>query len=160
MIQIEFDYNQIKTVIQAHLTDTFQDVINKYTQKALLDPKTLCFLANGKFIDPQKTVESHMDRFDKENQKMNVLVNLVYVHIDNNVYIKSKDIICPTCNESCRIKIENYKIKLYDCINNHINNINIKDFQKNKKYIYLILYVINIILKIKEIYIIMNFINV
>ena len=49
MIQIVFDYNQIKTVIQAHLTDTFQDVINKYTQKALLDPKTLCFLAMVKF---------------------------------------------------------------------------------------------------------------
>ena len=54
MIQIEFDYNQIKTVIQANLTDTFQDVINKYTQKALLDPKTLCFLANGKVLDPKK----------------------------------------------------------------------------------------------------------
>ena len=57
MIQIEFDYNQIKTVIQANLTDTFQDVINKYTQKALLDPKTLYFLANGKFIDPKKQLK-------------------------------------------------------------------------------------------------------
>ena len=133
MIQIEFDYNQIKTVIQAHLTDTFQDVINKYTQKVLLDPKTLCFLANGRVIKPEKTVESHMNQLNKDNQKMNVLVNLVYVHIDNNVYIKSKDIICPTCNESCRIKIKNYKIKLYDCINNHINIINIKDFKEKQK---------------------------
>jgi hypothetical protein len=74
-----------------------------------------------------------MDRLDKENQKMNVLVNLVYVHIDKNVYIKSKDIICPECNESCRIGVENYKIKLYDCINNHINVINVKDFQEKQK---------------------------
>ena len=59
----------IKTVIQAHLTDTFQDVINKYTQKALLDPKSLCFLANGKVIDPEKTVESHMNQLNKENKK-------------------------------------------------------------------------------------------
>ena len=58
MIQIEFDYNQIKTVIQAQLTDTFQDVINKYTQKALLDPKTLCFLANGKVLDPKKQLKA------------------------------------------------------------------------------------------------------
>ena len=56
MIQIEFDKNQIKTVIQANLTDTFQDVINKYTQKALLDHKTLCFLSNGKVLDTKKTV--------------------------------------------------------------------------------------------------------
>ena len=115
------------------MTDTFQDVINKYTQKALLDPKTLYFLANGKFIDPKKTVESHMDLLDKENKKIKVLVNLVYVHKDKNIYVKSKDIICPTCNESCRIKIENYKIKLYDCINNHINIINIKDFQDKQR---------------------------
>ena len=67
MIQIEFDYNQIKTVIQANLTDTFQDVINKYTQKALLDPKTLCFLANGKVLDPKKTVESQASKLNKEN---------------------------------------------------------------------------------------------
>ena len=93
MIQIVFDYKQIKTVIQAHLTDTFQDVINKYTQKALLDPKTLCFLSNGQVIKPEKTVESHMDRLDKENKKIKVLVNLVYVHIDKNVYIKSKKIL-------------------------------------------------------------------
>ena len=34
-----------------------------------------------------------MDRLDKENKKIKVLVNLVYVHKDKNVYIKSKDII-------------------------------------------------------------------
>ena len=133
MIQIEFDYNQIKTVIQAHLTDTFQDVINKYTQKALLDPKTLCFLANGKVLDPKKTVESQTSKLNKENNIIKVIVNQIDKEKDESVYVKSKDIICPTCNESCRIKIENYKIKLYDCINNHINIINIKDFQEKQK---------------------------
>ena len=133
MIQIEFDYNQIKTVIQAHLTDTFQDVINKYTQKALLDPKTLCFLANGKVLDPKKTVESQTSKLNKENNIIKVIVNQIDKEKDESIYVKSKDIICPTCNESCRIKIENYKIKLYDCINNHINIINIKDFQDKQK---------------------------
>ena len=133
MIQIEFDYNQIKTVIQANLTDTFQDVINRYTQKALLDPKTLCFLANGKVLDPKKTVESQTSKLNKENNIIKVIVNEIDREKDESVYVKSKDIICPTCNESCRIKIENYKIKLYDCINNHINIINIKDFQEKQK---------------------------
>ena len=36
------------------------------------------------------------------------------------VFVKSKEIICPKCYEPCKIKIENYKIKLYDCVNNHI----------------------------------------
>ena len=133
MVEIEFNYNQMITVIQADFADTFQDVINKYAQKTLIDPKTTYFLANGKVINLEKTVESHMNKLNKENKKMKVLLYLVYVHKDKNVYAKSKDIICPTCNESCRIKIENYKIKLYDCINNHINIINIKDFQEKQR---------------------------
>ena len=44
--------------------------------------------------------------------------------------IKSKYIICPKCGENCRIKIENYKIKLFDCKNGHsINNILLDDYE-------------------------------
>ena len=70
---------------------------------------------------------------NKENNIIKIIVNQIDKEKDESVYVKSKDIICPTCNESCRIKIENYKIKLYDCINNHINIINIKDFQNRQK---------------------------
>ena len=53
--------------------------------------------------------------------------------------VKSKDIICPKCKEPCRITLKNYKIKLYECINDHVtenikfivfdNTQNINDFQ-------------------------------
>ena len=33
MINISFCFNQVRTVIQANLQDTFQSAINKYTQK-------------------------------------------------------------------------------------------------------------------------------
>ena len=133
MVQIEFDYNHIITVIQANLTDIFQDVINKYTQKVLIDPKTIYFLADGKTINPEGTVENYMNKVNKKNNQIKVIVIQIDKEKDEKVYVKSKDIICPTCNESCRIKIENYKFKLYDCINNHINVINIKDFQDKQK---------------------------
>ena len=133
MVEIEFNYNQMITVIQADFADTFQDVINKYAQKTLIDPKTIYFLANGKVLDPKKTVESQTSKLNKENNFIKVIVNQIDKEKDESVYVKSKDIICPTCNESCRIKIENYKIKLYDCINNHINIINIKDFQEKQR---------------------------
>ena len=32
MIEIEFEYNQTKTVLQGNLQDKFQDIINKYIQ--------------------------------------------------------------------------------------------------------------------------------
>ena len=39
--------------------------------------------------------------------------------------------ICPKCKESCRLTINNYKIKLFDCPYNQItNNIKFDDFYK------------------------------
>ena len=35
---------------------------------------------------------------------------------------------CPECGEICRIKINDYKIKLYECKNKHeIDNISLKE---------------------------------
>ena len=48
MAQIEFNYNQNLTIIQANLNDKFKDVINKYLQKSSLDSNKVFFLANGK----------------------------------------------------------------------------------------------------------------
>ena len=47
--------------------------------------------------------------------------------------IESKEIICPKCKENCKIIINNYKIKLYDCKNNHeINNILLDEFNNTQ----------------------------
>ena len=50
MVEIEFDFNQVKTNIQAKLNDPFQYVINKFMQKSLLQPGSVSFLVNGKVI--------------------------------------------------------------------------------------------------------------
>ena len=52
MVEIEFNFNQAITNIQAKLDDPFQDVINKFMQKSLLQPGSVNFLANGKVINP------------------------------------------------------------------------------------------------------------
>ena len=54
MIEIEFDYFQVITKIQANLDDKFQDIINKFIQKSLLEPSSVNFLVNGKVINLQK----------------------------------------------------------------------------------------------------------
>ena len=66
MVEIEFNYNQMITVIQADFADTFKYVINKYAQKTLIDPKTTYFLSNGKVINLEKTVESHMNKLNRK----------------------------------------------------------------------------------------------
>ena len=71
-------------------------------------------------INPENKVEELMTSLNKSDKKMKVLVTSKEDDNKEPVLIKSKEVICPKCQEPCRIKIENYKIKLYDCINNHI----------------------------------------
>ena len=76
MVEVEFSFNQVITNIQAKLDDPFQDVINKFTQKSLLQPGSVNFLANGKVINPNQSVESHMSNLNKENKKMKIIVTM------------------------------------------------------------------------------------
>ena len=80
MINIEFIFNQVETKIQSKLDDKFQDVINKFMQKSLLQSGSVNFHANGKVINPNKSVESHMSNLNKENKKMKIIVTTT----DNN----------------------------------------------------------------------------
>ena len=134
MVEIEFDYNQQITVIQAELDELFQVVINKYLQKSLLDSKSIYFLANGEQMNPQQTLGNQMNKINKQNKKMKVLVQ-TFEGGNNNVKVFSQieQIICPICHEPCRIKIENYQIKLSECINNHSKIMKIKDFPNSQR---------------------------
>jgi len=67
---------------------------------------------------------------DKPRNIMNILVN------ENNKTIKkedkkqSKEIICPKCYENILIKIDKYKISLFNCKNNHeIKNIKLSEYE-------------------------------
>ena len=136
MVEIEFDLNQNKTIIQANMNDKFQVIINKYIDKALLDPNSVYFLANGKQINLEKTIESQMNEMDKKNHQMKILVYMTDMgdKEKQQTIIKSKEIICPICKEPCRIQFENYRIKLYGCINHHISDdIKLIDFPNTQK---------------------------
>ena len=131
MVEIEFDYNQDKIVIQAKLEDTFKEVIDKYCQKALFDPDDLYFIANGGQVMPEEKVENLISIFNSQ-VKLKVLVYLIQRSTKIKT-IQSKDIICPKCKEPCQIKFENCKIILFGCINKHIKELKIKEFFNSQK---------------------------
>ena len=133
MVEIEFDLNQEIIVVQAKLNDIFQVAIDSYVKKSLLDPNSIYFLANGRQINPNETVESQMSNINKTNKRMKVLVQFLKKDTIVDVTIKSNEIICSRCKEPCLLEIEDYKIKLYKCKNNHINKIKIKDFPGTQK---------------------------
>ena len=133
MAEIEFIYNQQCTIIQANLDEPLKNIINKYLQKSLLNENSVFFIANGKPINSEMTVESHMNQLNKENKKLKILVQLDEDAKEEQIFAKSKDIICPKCYEPCMIKTENYKISLFGCIKNHTIISKIKDFPDTQK---------------------------
>ena len=136
MVEIEFNFNQIITKIRANLNEPFKNVIDKYLQKSYKRRDTLCFIGNGKTINENESIESQMNIEDKNNKKMHILVETLLKDDNNNnaKIIKSLNTICPECKESCRLKIENYKIKLFNCPNKHIiKDIKFIDFNDTQK---------------------------
>ena len=117
MITIEFDFHQKITIIQANLSDPFRVPFNQFFQRASIPPNSVNFIANGLTILPEDTVESHMSDISKQDQKMTVLVEPVYISNKNEFRIQSNDIICPECKEPYRIKIDDYRVKLYYLLN-------------------------------------------
>ena len=74
-----------------------------------------------------------MSEQDKRDKKIIIYVIEEEKENNNDIIIKSKDIICKECKEPCRIEIEDYKIKLYECPNNHMNdNIKLIDFDNTQ----------------------------
>ena len=99
MIKIEFNYNQLIVEIQSNINDIFQEAINKYLQKSLLDQKSIVFFTNGYSINPEKTIKSQMNTLNKDNNTMKVFV--YKIDTPTSVLIKSKEIICPICQGLC-----------------------------------------------------------
>lgn len=133
MINISFDFNQVRTLIQANLKDTFQCAINQYIQKSSLNPNNLTFLLNNTEINLAQNIESQMNFVNKKENQMEIAVKSKEEN-KNQIIVKSKQIICPICHEPCKISFVNNRINLYDCINNHnIDDINLKDFQNAEK---------------------------
>ena len=75
------------------------------------------------------------NKLDKQYGKMNILVYEKGTNISNisDGNVKSKEIICPKCNENCFIKFKDYKIILFGCKNNHNNDyILLNEFEKSQ----------------------------
>ena len=58
---------------------------------------------------------------------------LYYNNKNDKAIVDSKQIICPKCSEHCRINIEDYIVKLYDCKNNHSTKIRLDEFKQTQK---------------------------
>ena len=127
MAEIEFEYLQEKIKLKFKITDKFSNVFNKYYQKVGIEPNSVLFMAHSMSIPGDKKILDIMDKNEKLNKKMKIVV------LNDKVIKQSKEIICPKCLEQCKIKIKNYLIELYDCKNNHSTKMKLDEFKESQK---------------------------
>ena len=102
MVEIEFNFNQIITKIKANLNEPFKNVIDKFLQKAYKERGTLCFLGNGKIINENESIESQMNTDDKNNKKINILVEPL-LNDDNDIKMRC---MFSECSDNLKSKIK------------------------------------------------------
>ena len=134
MSETIFTYNGIVTSILCKKDELMKDIIQKFLVKTNSDYNNLIFLYGGEQINGGLTFNQQAKKCDKDRNKMNVLVyDGNNSNKKNEKKLKSKEIICPECGESCRISFTNYKIKLYKCKNRHkITNIPLNEFSNTQ----------------------------
>ena len=107
MAKVIFIYKGIETEIQCNINDKIKDIYKRYENKLGIDISKLYFIYNGNKINDNLILNEILNEEDKRRNIMNILVN-----------------------ENILIKINEYKISLVKCKNNHeINNILLNEFE-------------------------------
>ena len=130
MSHIEFVQNNTYTIINCNHNEKLKDILQRYANKTGNDINSASFIYCGNIInDLELTFDQIANKVDSRRNKLIIQIKKVEQNAENTSIIKSKIIICPKCLESTRIKINNYKIKLYGCKNNHkINDISFEQY--------------------------------
>ena len=130
MAQVEFQHNETNTLIQCQKDDKIEDICNKYLTESKINSNEIEFFYNGKkLVEEYLTFDQLANPVDKTRKKMDIIIMGKNLSFDNTI-VQSKLVICPNCREAIKMNINNYKINLFDCRNNHINNnILLKEFK-------------------------------
>ena len=135
MAEAIFDYKGIKLIIQCKTNEKMKDIFKRFKDKAKIY-NNIFYFYNGKvIINDELTFKEIISSEDKQANKMNIIasdneINKIERTID---IVKSKNIICPKCQESIKMDIKDYKITLYGCKNNHnIENILLNEFGRTQ----------------------------
>ena len=134
MATVIFEFNGAKSYIQCNVQDTMGQIYQKFGIKVEKDISKLLFIHNGKEIkNKDSTFQQEANELDRESNLMNVIVYEKNEPNEEIKIIKSKEIICPVCNENILINFNDYKINLINCKKGHNKtNISFGDFQNTQ----------------------------
>ena len=106
-----FNYQDKETSISCITSEKMKNICERFVVGVQEDMNKLDFIYNGEIINKELEYEELVDEIDKREYSMNIIV------INRNN--KNEEIICPQCNEDILIKLENYRLNMYKCKNNH-----------------------------------------
>ena len=69
MVEIIFSYNQVQTIIQANLNDSFNTIIQKYINKSQLDINNIYFVSDGQILSKNEKIMNIMNNEEKLNNR-------------------------------------------------------------------------------------------
>ena len=134
MVELEFILDQEKINVQVTLDELFSSAFTKYYVKSRIEPNSVIFMTRAAEIPGDKKISDIINEEEKKTKKMIISVfRLYYNNKNDKAIVDSKQIICPKCSEHCRINIEDYIVKLYDCKNNHSTKIRLDEFKQTQK---------------------------
>ena len=130
MAQVEFQYKETTTIIKCQLDEKLSEIIQKFIAESKTNKDEINYFYEGKeLLDETMAFNQIANSIDKARKKMNIVIMDKKLD-ENNSLIKSKQIICPKCQENIRMNINNFKINLFDCKNNHnTNNILLNEIE-------------------------------
>ena len=118
MTKVEFNYKGNITTIQMNKDEKIKEILKKYADETKIDVNLVYFIYSGNIIiNEELSFEEISNNEDKIRNKINI--NAIEKNIISKEIIKPKEIICPKCNESIKMYIEDYNIFLYECKNGH-----------------------------------------
>jgi len=135
MAKIEFNFDGILTTIQCDINEKMKDIFKKYTTKIGKNINNIFFLYCGNKINEELTFKELAKLSDLEKKSMSLLVEEINSISNKSNIIKSKEVICPTCKESIKIKFDNYKVILFDCKKEHYHffDLLLNEYEETQK---------------------------
>ena len=134
MIQVEFIFQSNKYSNQYKKEESMKVICQNFISKIGKKLEDYQFLYNGQSINFQLTFNEQANKLDKIQGKMIILVNPCENEGDIKKEIKSKEIICPKCQELSLINVDNYTITIFDCKNSHkVDSIHFKQYEDYQK---------------------------
>ena len=119
MNQLTFIFNNEKISIYCSEKEKIKKALQQFCGKISKNLDSLYFLYSGNILNDKLTIEEIAKPQDKERKKMEILAFTKEGKSENNSFSQSEQIICPKCGELAKISINDYRIKIDNCKNNH-----------------------------------------